>query len=218
MKSLKPPAFAAACLCALAAIASAQMGMRPTTPMPPGVFSPVVGAGAGYEMTTADGHKSNIEFAVVGKETVNGRDAYWMEWTTNTAGGDVIMKVLTLPGDTAGTTRAIMQMPGRPPMEMPQQMAGHMNNRSDIHAVADEVGSESVTVPAGTFLCEHYRMKDGSGDTWVSAKVPPFGLIKHQGKDSTMVLIKLISDAKDRIVGTPQPFNPMQMLGPPAQQ
>jgi hypothetical protein len=220
MRRLKQWAFLTGCLCLMVPIASAQMGMgmRPT-PTPSGLFRPVVGAGAGYEITTVEGRKMNVEFAIVGKETVNGKDAYWMEWTTNAMGGDVIMKVLTVPGDTTATTRTIMQMPGRPPMEMPQQMANRANNSipSDIHAIADNVGSESVTVPAGTFLCEHYRMKDGSGDTWVTEKVSPFGIVKHQGKDSTMVLTKVVTDAKDKIVGTPQPFNPMQMMQSPPQ-
>lgn len=35
----------------------------------------------------------------------------------------------------------------------------------------------------------------------------------HQGKDSTMVLTKVVTDAKDRITGTPVPFNPMGMMG-----
>jgi len=220
MKSLKQLTLAATCLFLLGPIARAQMGMRPT-PMPRGLFSPVVGAGAGYEITAAEGRKTNIEFAIVGKETVNGHDAYWMEWTTSAGSGSLIMKSLILSGDSIVATRTIMQMPGGPPMEMPQQMAGRMNSSSlpsDIHTVADEVGSESITVPAGTFLCEHYRMKDGSGDTWVSAKVSPLGVVKHQGKDSTMVLTKMITDAKDKIVGTPQPFNPMQMVGQPPQQ
>jgi hypothetical protein len=220
MKSLKQLAFVCACLFVVVRMACAQMGMHPTT-MPRGQFNPVVGAGAGYEITTAEGHNTMIEFAIVGKETVNGKDAYWMEWTTNAMGGDMIIKVLTVPGDTTVTSRTIMQIAGHPPMEMPPQMASHTNSAtvpSDIHTVAEDVGSESVTVPAGTFQCEHYRMKDGSGDTWVSTKVAPFGVVKHQGKDSTMVLTKVITDAKDKIVGTPQPFNPMQMMGQPPQQ
>jgi hypothetical protein len=112
-------------------------------------------------------------------------------------------------------------MPGRPPMEMPSQMM-HMNGQgaaqsstTDIRSTSEDVGSESVTVPAGTFVCEHYRAKDGSGDTWISPKVSPMGVVKHQGKDSTMVLTKVIMDAKDKIIGTPVPFNPMMMQGPP---
>jgi hypothetical protein len=43
----------------------------------------------------------------------------------------------------------------------------------------------------------------------VAPKAGPYGLVKFQGKDSTMVLTKVITDAKDKITGTPQPFNPM---------
>ncbi|MGD0958027.1 MAG: hypothetical protein ABR953_14540 [Candidatus Acidiferrales bacterium] len=218
MKNLKV-FVGAACLLVVAATASAQMGMgMRQLPIPRGVFSPVVGSGAAYEITTSDGRKTNIEYAIVGKESVNGKDAYWMEWTTSGMGsGQMVMKVLTAVGDSTITSRVIMQMPGRPPMEMPAQMTGRTNSQSvpaDVRTSAEDVGSESITVPAGTFTCEHYRMKDGSGDTWVSTKVNPLGVVKHQGKDSTMVLTKVITDAKDKIVGTPQPFNPMMMQQP----
>ncbi|HVB58643.1 MAG TPA: hypothetical protein VNE63_19740 [Candidatus Acidoferrales bacterium] len=164
-----------------------------------------------------------MEINVVGKESVGGKDGYWFETTmTNPQMGDIIMKVFTVPdGANTSTTRMIMQMGNRPPMEMPMQM-NRMNNQkqpADIRSEAEDVGSESVTTPAGTFTCEHYRMKDGSGDTWLSEKVSPYGLVKHQGKDSTMVLTKVVTDAKDKITGTPQPFNPMMMgMGGPPQQ
>jgi hypothetical protein len=196
--------------------ASGQMGMGTRSPMPRGMFNPVVGSGAAYEITSAEGRRTNIEFALVGKESVAGKDGYWMEWTMNSmGGGDMIVKVLMVPGDATVVSRTIMQMPGRPPMEMPSQMANRMNSPSlpsDLTSMAEDVGSESVTVPAGTFSCEHYRMKDGSGDTWVSKKVPPLGVVKHQGKDATMVLTRVITDAKDKITGVPEPFNPMQMM------
>jgi hypothetical protein len=36
--------------------------------------------------------------------------------------------------------------------------------------------------------------------------------VKYQGKDNSMVLTKVITDAKDRITGTPKQFDPMQMM------
>jgi hypothetical protein len=218
MKHLKLVALAAACLGLTAGTASAQMGMGMRPSMPHGVFNPVVGSGAIYETTNADGKKSNTEFAIVGKESVNGKDGFWMEYSMNAMGnGEMVVKTLVVPGDSTAVSRMIMQMPGRPPMEMTGQMGGHMNGgaqsaATDIRSSAEDVGSESITVPAGTFTCEHYRMKDGSGDTWVSNKVAPLSVVKHQGKDSNMVLVKTISDAKDKIVGTPQPFNPAMMM------
>lgn len=223
MKKIKTLAFSV-CSFSLALLAipvSAQMGMgMRQRSLPSGVFNPVVGSGAAYEIQPTDGQKMNTEYTIVGKESVDGKDGFWMEWTTNAGGmGEMVMKVLMVPGTTSAQ-KVIMQMPGRPPMEMPMQM-GRMNSSttapSDIRNLAESVGTETITVPAGTFSCEHYRMKDGSGDSWVSAKVPPFGLVKHTGKDSSMVLTKVITDAKDKIVGTPQPFNPMMMMQQPPQ-
>jgi hypothetical protein len=197
----------------LAMTASAQFGMRQPT-LPRGFFNPVVGAGAVYEVTsTADGQKNDMEFAIVGKESVDGKDGYWLEYDIKRAqSGEIIVKTLTVvDGATATVSRVIMQMPGVPPMEMPSQMS-RSTMPADIAAQAEEVGTESVTTPAGTFSCKHYRMKDGSGDTWVSEKVAPFGVVKYVGKDSTMVVVKTISDAKDRITGTPQPFNPAVLM------
>jgi hypothetical protein len=40
-----------------------------------------------------------------------------------------------------------------------------------------------------------------------------------QGKDNSMVLSRVITDAKDHITGTPRKFDPMQMMrGPQGQQ
>jgi hypothetical protein len=89
---------------------------------------------------------------------------------------------------------------------------GQSNIPQDIHDKADLIGTESVTVPGGTFTCEHYRAKDGTGDVWLSDKVSPWGLVKMQDKTRTMVLTKAITDAKDHITGTPKKFDPMQMM------
>ncbi|HTW24207.1 MAG TPA: hypothetical protein VMD78_11435 [Candidatus Baltobacteraceae bacterium] len=225
MKNIKAMILCACALSfmALATTANAQMGMAMRRPMPSGIFNPTVGAGADYDIQPASGPKTSIEYAIVGKESVDGKDGFWMEWTTNAGPmGEMVMKVLIVPGGGSGQ-KVIMQMAGRPPMEMPMNpQMGHGNGGSttpsDIRSLAEDVGTESVTTPAGTFSCEHYRMKDGSGDTWVSAKAAPLGIVKHQGKDSSMVLTKLVTDAKDKIVGTPQPFNPMQMMQQPPQQ
>jgi hypothetical protein len=207
--------FGAACFAvmAMALAASAQMGMR-GAPQLRGILNPVVGSGGQYEITTAKGDKMSMETVIVGKETVDGKDAYWFENTMSSAqmGGDMITKALTVVnGQDTVVSRIIMQMPNRPPMEMPAQMVQmHGQKRpTDIRGDAEDVGPESVTTPAGTFATEHYKMKDGSADMWIASKAGPYGLVKFQGKDSTMLLTKVITDGKDKITGTPQPFNPM---------
>jgi hypothetical protein len=196
----------------LPSLASAQMGMH-VAPAMRGIFNPVVGSGGEYEMTTEKGTKMVMEIAIVGKESVAGKDGYWFERTmSNSPMGQMVMKSLTVvDGTDTVVSRAIMQMGNRPPMEMPTQMmrSGAQKQPADIRDRAEDVGSETVTTPAGTFTAEHYKMKDGSGDAWVAAKAGPYGLVKFQGKDTSMVLTKVIADAKDKITGTPVPFNPM---------
>ena len=130
--------------------------------------------------------------------------------------GNITAKELVRWAIRYGLSRVIFQTAGRPPMTLPDEMTANMAIKpEDIRTKADDVGKESVTVPAGTFSCEHYRMKDGSGDYWVSSKVAPFGLVKDQEKEGrTTLLVKTFTDAKDKITGTPQPFNPMMMMPP----
>jgi hypothetical protein len=99
-------------------------------------------------------------------------------------------------------------------MEMPSQsrMGAQPAPKMDIRGESEDMGKESVTTPAGTFVCEHYRAKDGSSDTWISSQVAPFGVVKTQGKNSSMMLTKVVTDAHDKIVGTPVPFSPQMMM------
>jgi hypothetical protein len=212
-------------LCALTlfavGISNAQFGMRQPQ-MPRGLFNPVVGSGAVYEMQLANGNKTTMEIDVVGKDTVDGKDGYWFETamsgaTAGPPGGMVVKMLMVLDGANSYASKMVMQMGDRPPMEMaiPPNQGAAQKQPADIKSLAEDVGNESITTPAGTFSCEHYRMKDGSGDTWVSLKVSPYGVIKHQGKDTTMILTKVVTDAKDKITGTPQPFNPAAFGRPP---
>jgi hypothetical protein len=199
---------------AFATTAVAQGPMRAMGPLPRGVFNPVVGSGAEYEVQPNGKNKMNVEIDVVGKEPVNGKDGYWLETAFDSQMGQMTMKMLMVSDASDSTVaKMIMQMPGGPPMEMPAQMIGQRGQQTyDIRDKADKVGSESVSVPAGTFTADHYHMKDGSGDFWVSDKVSPYGLIKGLGKDFNIVLTKVVTEAKDKITGTPVPFNPMLMM------
>jgi len=205
---------------ALALPLAAQMGMGPRTPSLSGIWHPVVGTGAAYEITKSDGTKSQLEITIVGKEDVNGKPAYWTEmgFANPRAGGQMYAKNLMSVGDAGVTsTRMVMQMPGQAPMEMdlsanPAGRPMQQTTPANIADKAELVGTESITVPAGTFTCQHYRMKDGSGEGWISEKVGPWGLVKSQGKDNSMVLTKIITDATDHITGTPTKFDPMQMM------
>jgi hypothetical protein len=197
----------------LATAASAQMG-RFSAPHMTGFWNPVVGAGAVYIVQPAKGDKTEMQIAIVGKEQVDGKDAYWYEMSFNHGNGEMITKsLMVLNGSDTHVSRMIMQMPGGPPMEMPAQMThqDRTTQPADVRSDAEDLGSDTITVAAGTFTCEHYRTKNG-GEVWVSQKISPYGLVKSKSNDTSMELTKVVTGAKDQITGTPQPFNPQAFM------
>jgi hypothetical protein len=213
--------LAALALCALLPTTNAQAQMA-RVPTPKGIFNPVVGSGAEYEIDKKDGTKSTLQIAIVGKESAEGKDAYWFEISADDPrGGTIVAKdLIVVDGNSSHVAKLVMLMPGRGPIEIPMGMAEHTPMAQpppeDIRTHADDLGSESVTVPAGTFTCEHYRGKDNDGtDVWVSKDVPPYGLVKmaDKNKDQTVLLIKTDKNVQDKITGTPTQFNPSMMMG-----
>jgi hypothetical protein len=197
-------------------------GMIPMSAMK-GFWNPVVGTGAVYEVTRAGGDKKQMEWAIVGKESVDGKDAYWMEMTMDTGRGTMVTKSLIVhDGDESHAVRTIMQAPGQAPMEMPSQMiqSRPTSHLGDVRKQGKDLGKETITVPAGTFVTEHWQSADGQSNTWISTDVAPMAMVKSTTKDgTTIVLVSVDKDVKDKITGTPQPFNPMGMMGmrPPQQ-
>jgi len=75
------------------------------------------------------------------------------------------------------------------------------------------VGTESVTVPAGTFICQHYRNQgtNGATDLWISAEVTPYAVVKMTSVNTNMVLKKVLTDETSHIKGEPQKMQMPQM-------
>jgi len=187
-------------------------GMGRQAPRLLGEFKPVLGSGAQYQMTAKNGTMS-FAYVIVGQEDVEGSTGYWMEIRSENPvmPGEMVMKQLIVTGgDRPQIKRMIMQMPGRPPMEMPMGMLG-MGQRGQGTGAGDtspgeKVGSETITVPAGTFACEHYRKQEphGTVDVWISGKVPPYGMVKMSSAEMTMALEKVLSNETSHIQGEPQ--------------
>ncbi len=204
----------AACLClAIGTIAHAQMGMNLfKKPAISDIFKPVVGNGAVYE-TEQNQKKSTMEMTVVGAEPADGKDAYWLEMgnADQRSGAMAYVKMLVTKDDFQ-FHRMIIQRPGQTPMENPINPAMRQQSRvNDEMEKWHKVGQETITVPAGTFLCDHWTKDDGKGDVWASSKVSPMSMVKETSPTNSMVLIKVITDAKDHITGTPTKFDPAMM-------
>jgi len=192
-------------------------GMGPQAPqMPLGLFKAVAGSGAQYEMQAKD-QTMTFAYVILGKEVVDGKEGNWIEIRTEGGRmpGETVMKQLTVVDEgKAEVKRMIMQAPGRPPMEMPVgMMSGMMRQQqqpaaeSKAGGMGEKVGTESVTVPAGTYECDHYRKEIEGGKTadyWISTKVLPYGVVKMTSPDMTMVLKKTLSNETSHIKGEPQ--------------
>jgi len=186
------------------------------------VWNPAVGQGSEYEYVKSGGDKTNFSLVVISKEDVDGKPGYWLETAINSPQMGLVYAQMLMSPQSAQMHMAkmIIQMPNMPPMIMPTGMGGRGGNMgikdtdSDFTKTASRVGTETITVPAGTFECEHWRATDGSGDGWISSKVVPFSLVKMTGKDGeSMTLLKQVSDAKSHLNGTPVPFDPTLFMG-----
>jgi len=163
--------------------------------------------------------KSEVEVAIVGREVVNGKAGYWLQMAmTPPRGGQFLFKnLMVVDGTNSTLVRMIVQRPGSAPMDMTGMMSmmhrsGQPPLTTDSRTQAQRVGAESVTTPAGTFDCEHYKARDGSWDAWLSTEVAPWGLVKSTGRSGTMVLTRVISNAVDRITGTPLKMDMQEMM------
>src|SRR6516165_5949550 len=202
MQCHKTAWFTLAALLSVAGTTWGQFGGRGTmgqaAPPMVGAFKPTVGAGAEFQLTSKE-RSMNFTMLVVGKETVDGADGYWMEQRFEGIGmpGEMVQKQLVVIQDgKPDIKRMIMQPPGQQPMEMPVSMmrGGPQQARAaESTDPGEELGTESVTVPAGTFDCEHYRKQTehGTYDYWISPKVTPYPMVKMTGPDTTMVLVKI---------------------------
>ncbi len=220
---MKRMTWGVALLLALVLPARGQMGMdlfrKPTIAK---AFHPVVGKGAEYETTSqrSGGTRTHtMELSVVGKDTVDGKDAYWMQFaSTDDKQQTMVGKSLITPDDFE-FHRIIVQIPGQGAMEMPANMTA--NNRDKMNQQLSDwhsVGTDTITVPAGIFSCEHWKNEKDGSDVWTSEKVTPFGMVKQVSKDSTMVLVKVLDNVPDRITGPVKPFDMQQIMQQMQQQ
>jgi uncharacterized protein DUF3108 len=222
MKRLAGFCFVLLCALALSHSTGAQMGMGMRGPSVTGVWSPVVGSGAAYQMENKREGKREIEIAIVAAETAAGKPGHWMEMSfKDPKSGQMVMRqMMALEGKEMKVLRMVFQQGDEEPIEMPMQMMAMMGGqqrqqKSDVRSDAEKVGTESITTPAGTFECEHWRSKDKSSDYWVSEKISPWGLVKMTSPDESMVLVRVVTNAKTKIRGTPRVFDPSQMMQRP---
>jgi hypothetical protein len=174
----------------------AQMGMDMfKKPSFTKVFNPVVGKGAEYQTIKTDSKTTpqTTQMFIVGK--------------------------MLFTKDDFQFRRMVIQVPGQGAMEMPFNPAqGTKQSLQDTMSEWHSIGTESVTVPAGTFSCEHWKNDKNNSEVWTNDKVTPFGMVKEMSPNNTMVLTKVLMDTPDQITGPVQKFNPQMMMQQRQQQ
>lgn len=177
-----------------------------------GMWNPVVGVGVAYDVQSPKQNMS-MEVGVVGKESVDGADGFWLEMTTQAKGTNVTMKTLIAGGEVK---RMILQQGSEAPIEIPldlRRMMPHAMQRegpaTDIRKTAKLVGRESVTVPAGTFTCDHYRDTENGRtvDIWISPDAAPYGMVKMTGPNMSLALTRIIKNYRSKITTPPRKMN-----------
>jgi hypothetical protein len=196
----------------------AQPGGHTPAPQFYGKFQPVVGSWAEYQtkMKNQGEAPNKMKVSIVGKEG----SSYWYEMVMQ-GKGRMISKVLVSgdPEDTRNVKRMIMKNGNEPAMEMPVMGPANppQGKPQPPKGKLVDKGMESISVPAGTFQAHHmqYQGPDGVVDSWVSEKVPPYGVVKSQAKDFEMVLTGCGTGAKSLITETPKKMQIPQMPGMP---
>lgn len=196
------------------ALAPADLFAQDMASICSGLADVEVGDWATYEVDTGD-QQHTMRFAFL-PEGAAGGEGQWFEVSMNIAGQDMVLQLLVPgwpfgPDDVQGL---VMKTAGQPAMRIPASMMSMIQGQMDLPlsdllescAGSEFLGTESVEVPAGTFDAHHIRPTDENfdqGDVWVSGDVP-FGLVKAESPDGSMILIDSGNGATSTIAETPQ--------------
>ena len=99
-----------------------------------GVSNLAVGSAAAYELDGQKG-KSTVELAIVGTESVDGKDGYWVEISSRPEGhtGESVVKALIYRnGLDLVFVRMILQLPGEAPIELSKYFDGWVIDYSQV--------------------------------------------------------------------------------------
>jgi hypothetical protein len=198
--------------------AEAQAGKEP--PRFFGIFATTVGAWSEYAVTESDtGKRSTMRNSIVGKEG----DSFWYEVAITEDGVRNIIKMFLKgdPNNPENIQRLVMKNGEQPAQEMPREfvmmgrrMATTMfETRSGSSVVnqpnlkVEELGTEQVTVPAGTFTVTRNRILDAAGKGLANydfnKDVLPFGVVRSETDKVKMELLAYGMDAASLIAEQP---------------
>jgi hypothetical protein len=159
-----------------------------------------------------------MRMAVIKEEKRGGKQMYWLQMVmTGKKDKPTIMQRLT-PWDASSLgaqapADLVVKIGDQPAMKMSKEMAKGAAAQADWREFCKDskfIGTEAITVPAGTFPSRHYT--SSSGDTWASPKAPVWHLVKMTTKEGkTMVLSAVGEGAKNEVTEQPVDLKTMMM-------
>jgi hypothetical protein len=164
---------------------------------------------------TGDTLSMPVRFTIVGEDDVEGQKHYWVEFVSVITNGvdTVIVQMLVpnYPFETTDLKGYIVQMPGQPPIRIPDEMIPQLAQSAtagwrDECASAVDLGNERITVSAGAFIARHYRSPDETKAVWIADV--PFGMVKMETADGTMQLVGYGTDGQPFMKGEPIDYVP----------
>jgi hypothetical protein len=176
-------------------------------PLPPPVFNPVVGSGLEYLFNGSSSGGARVTFLYTAVVVAQEADGYWIERRTSMQGvGAKGVTVLTkdlMVGNPPVSTRRISVVNGKATEVKPVTAPATTDSWTTNAIMA---GTDSVTVPAGTFQCDHY-ISDANGertDVWISSKVPSlgplnYGVVKLTSPRASQVLQRLLEHETSQV-------------------
>lgn len=144
------------------------------------------------------------------------------EWITTWARGEFALAAGYIEAYSEG------EWGSAPPLKN-TDYGSYLSQWSNSLPKAKEIGTETITTPAGTFVCQHWQYKAESEhwrpnpnptDVWLSKGAGSFGIVKAHTSDKVpaglftvsqeaalpidLVLVRVFSNAKDQITQSPE--------------
>ncbi|GAC1336558.1 MAG: hypothetical protein NVSMB23_01760 [Myxococcales bacterium] len=207
-KALPPPAAPAPAAALKPGAGAAEVAWAPLASAEVlaalGPFAPEVGAWAEYRVRPAGRsgargdarRQARVRLSVLPPAQPGGR--YWLELASATSDGLAVATRVLVHGDP-GAPRSIERMivfvAGQAAFEVPVAEAREPIDAAPERARATArvvaLGRAQVRVPAGAFLADRFRVIAGRDTTLIhrAAAVPLWGLVRAQGRRSTVELL-----------------------------
>jgi len=174
---------------------------------------PSVGQWAEYKGTYGQKEPITSRYAVVGTERREGTEYKWIELRMRDEKQRDMIYQMLVPDNPLemGEIQEIVMKPGEEPAMkmggmMLKMMRGQLAKNSAFHEACKEatlVGTEKISVPAGSFSTKRYHSEKYGSDTWVDPSAA-FPMVKTVGKSHEMELVATGRGATSSITETPK--------------